>query len=163
MGGRFIRATALAASTVRSAFPGHQVDGRRCRQGDTERLAHTEPGVSLPPLSTIQSHPERTGTEHVPAVLLAHQGLPQDRDGLAAHPRRAPAVACSGAGVPALGWQRFLGHRVIERHVTSFWDIGVICPVWSKNLCSLALVVCEQSAKPLTTLYRAAIPGCWAR
>jgi hypothetical protein len=27
-GGRFIRATALAASTVRSAFPGHQVDGR---------------------------------------------------------------------------------------------------------------------------------------
>jgi hypothetical protein len=35
--------------------------------------------------------------------------------------------------------------------------------VWSKNSCSLSLVVCEQSAKPLTTLYRAAIPGCWAR
>jgi hypothetical protein len=42
-------------------------------------------------------------------------------------------------------------------------DPDSLAPVWSKNSCSLSLVVCEQSAKPFTTLYRAAIPGCWAR
>ena len=92
MGGRFIRATALAASTVRSAFPGHQVDGRWLSPASPSWMApgrsfgRSAPSASSPTMPRDDAVRGIRNASHTPSL-----GSPCHRSAPSSHTRSGPA------------------------------------------------------------------------